>query len=65
VKGIISIPIFEVPHADGKSTPAAIGVLNIDTDDENVIKRWKEDERFLSSTIDIFENPVKFFSYFL
>ena len=63
IKGIISIPVFEVLKPE--STSKAIGVINIDTNDENLVKEWIKDEQCLESTVDAFENHAKIVSYFI
>jgi hypothetical protein len=63
IKGIISIPVFEVLKS--RSTPKAIGVINIDTNDESLVNEWVNDEDCLLSIIDAFENHAKIVSYFI
>ena len=63
IKGIISIPVFEVQKSG--STSKAIGVINIDTNDEGFVNEWVNDEDCLRSIIEAFENHAKIVSYFI
>jgi hypothetical protein len=63
IKGIISIPVFE--KLSPKSRSKAIGVINIDTNDESLVEEWVEDEDCLRSIVDDFEKHAKIVSYFI
>lgn len=63
IKGIISIPVFELMSEN--TTPKVVGVINIDTNDEDLIRDWVDDEECLKSIIDAFENHAKIVSHFI
>jgi hypothetical protein len=63
IKGIISIPVFELMSEN--TTPKVVGVINIDTNDEELIRDWVDDELCLKSIIDAFENHAKIVSHFI
>lgn len=63
IKGIISIPVFEEFQENKK--PKVIGVINIDTNDGDVNKKWVEDETCLNSFIEHFEKVAKIVSHFI
>lgn len=63
IKGIISLPVFEVPNEN--STPRTIGVINIDTGDEEIVKKWREDEQYLDKVINESEELVQLASYLI
>ena len=46
-------------------TPKVVGVINIDTNDEELIRDWVDDEECLRSIIDAFENHAKIVSHFI
>lgn len=63
IKGIISIPVFELMSQN--TTPKVLGVINIDTNDEGLVRDWIEDQECLTSIIDAFENHAKIVSHFI
>ncbi len=63
IKGIISVPIFEAPN--GNRTPKAIGVISIDTNNQDVLDKWVNDPDRVQEIVSKIEDHAKLASIFL